>query len=696
MGSYGTIDEAGGSEGTIEIKIKTLDSRSYSLRVNKQMPVPALKEQIASLTGVLTEQQRLICRGKVLKDDQLLSAYHVEDGHTLHLVVRQPSDGSHSYAADPSTVSQGNSSRVGPRVVIETLNIPDQGEGLPPEISQIVSAVLGSFGLSGAGISREGGNERISSATNISRMQSEDSSLRGHSGGLAGAFGIPAATSQPPVIPDSLTTMSRFLNLMTSEFANIGRGSENLEEVSQRSGLGDAPPSTHSGTVQAGLPTPESLANILSSTRQFLIQQVAGYLQAFANQLENQGSITDSSVRLNSQHSAIRMGAVLHHLGAFILELGRTVMTLRLGTSTAEAVVNAGPAVFISPTGPNPLMVQPLSFQTGSSLGGIQVANWPSGSSWGSSYGSGFHPRRIDIQIRRASNGGSDRAENQPPSAQANPSENSGGENNADSSASINPGTEEAGVRAMPFRTMVAAVPPSFNQVGSDSRGHPLGIYYPVVGRLQPVASSENVFSERPTHTSYEQHLAGGGSGQTSVSNSIPQQHNTVENPERDGSPTEARNWEPTSRGVNINIVSSSTARHNQQTVREISGSVVEFLQTLFPGGDVNNEEASINGVPVGEPRQDAGIASAEPSVSEVGTGASDDGILLSNLLRQIMPYISQHALSGSSNAENVTRGRVEEDSSSLPNAEETEAGTSRRHRNSDSAASSTKRQKTD
>lgn len=42
-----------------------------------QMPVPALKEQIASVTGVLSEQQRLICRGKVLKDDQLLSAYRI-------------------------------------------------------------------------------------------------------------------------------------------------------------------------------------------------------------------------------------------------------------------------------------------------------------------------------------------------------------------------------------------------------------------------------------------------------------------------------------------------------------------------------------------------------------------------------------------------------------------------------------------
>ena len=41
------------------------------------MAVPALKEQLASVVGVPAENQRLICRGKVLKDDQLLSAYSI-------------------------------------------------------------------------------------------------------------------------------------------------------------------------------------------------------------------------------------------------------------------------------------------------------------------------------------------------------------------------------------------------------------------------------------------------------------------------------------------------------------------------------------------------------------------------------------------------------------------------------------------
>ncbi|KAF3667252.1 hypothetical protein FXO37_10109 [Capsicum annuum] len=128
------------------------------------VPVPALKEQIATVTGVLTEQQRLICRGKVLKDDQLLSAYHVEDGHTLHLVVRQPSSES---TPDPQDIkfkiaatasasragySQGN--RVSPGVVVGYSS--EHGGGIFPDLNRIVAAVLGSVGIASAGSGNEG------------------------------------------------------------------------------------------------------------------------------------------------------------------------------------------------------------------------------------------------------------------------------------------------------------------------------------------------------------------------------------------------------------------------------------------------------------------------------------------------------------------------------------------------------------
>lgn len=89
--------------------------------------------------------------------------------------------------------------------------------------------------------------------------------------------------------------------------------------------------------------------------------------------------------------------------------------------------MNAGPSVFISSTGPNPIMVQvisfnelsslcstryvyllsavlciqPLPFQPGASFGSVPVGTVQHGSGVaGSSAATGFMPRNIDIRIR--------------------------------------------------------------------------------------------------------------------------------------------------------------------------------------------------------------------------------------------------------------------------------------------------------
>jgi hypothetical protein len=80
------------------------------------------------------------------------------------------------------------------------------------------------------------------------------------------------------------------------------------------------------------------------------------------------------------------MGMAMQHMGAMLFELGRTMMMLRMGQSPVciicyvtnllfpcfddskslpilqpEAFVNAGPAVYINSTGPNPIMVQVIN-----------------------------------------------------------------------------------------------------------------------------------------------------------------------------------------------------------------------------------------------------------------------------------------------------------------------------------------------
>ena len=69
------------------LMIKTLDDKQFPITLMSTSSVPELKEMITSETGVGSNRQRLIFRGKVLKNDSSIDAYAIQDGHTLHLVV---------------------------------------------------------------------------------------------------------------------------------------------------------------------------------------------------------------------------------------------------------------------------------------------------------------------------------------------------------------------------------------------------------------------------------------------------------------------------------------------------------------------------------------------------------------------------------------------------------------------------------
>ncbi|KAJ7957466.1 Large proline-rich protein bag6 [Quillaja saponaria] len=705
-----------GSETTIEIKIKTLDSQTYTLRVDKQMPVPALKEQIASITGVLSDQQRLICRGKVLKDDQLLSAYHVEDGHTLHLVVRQPvlplSDGLPNHSAtDPnSSTSQGHNNQVAPGVVIETFSMPVHGSGVPLEVNRLVSAVLGSIGMSSIFSGSEGidvrehhprGLERTSGSSgmsDLSQPQHEQAGVQGPSDRSPNTFGLPSAVSfgpmQPPVISDSLSTLSQYLSHISRELDAIIREADNVQaaEVPRTEGSGSA-----SGTATDGLSTPASLAAVFLSTRQMFVEQAGTCLLQLAGQLESQANVTDPLLRSSTQSNAWRTGSLFYNLGAFLLELGRTTMTLHLGQTQSEAVVNGGPAVFISPSGPNPIMVQPLPFQSGTSFGAIPMTATQPGSLPGG-LSSGFHPRRIDIQIRRGPSTTTpnatreERGGTEPRTVQSNPSENSGNQ----ATSRVSEGTSfagESGIRVMPFRTMVAAVPSSFSRVPSESSDNSTGLYYPVLGRFQHVSGHG---TEQGSQPSTEQHPSNLQTEQQSVSGFTVQRQN-IEDPTRNGSlPTADTRQEPSNtRTININILSANGTHNNQDSERQIPNNVLQYLRALFPGGEIHVEDPSLQGTatPVSEhlgaSRGVAHVPEAEPRVT-------DEGVYLSNLLREIMPLISCQAVSETNappEGVNVSEDLTARNSSTHV---ETDVGTSRRQSGHEPNPPNSKRQKTE
>ncbi|KAL3340754.1 hypothetical protein AABB24_029068 [Solanum stoloniferum] len=427
-GSSTSNDSGGNSESTMVLNIKTLDSQTYTFNVDKNLQVSALKDKLASQIGVPVEQQRLIFRGKVLKDNHLLSEYHVENGDTLHLVLRQsqlqaPSGSSTGEATtnnvnrgqEPQPTAGGSRNRIGQishSVVLGTFNVGDSGEGLVPDLNRVIGAVLNTVGIgnmtggqlpgvqASAPAPHPQGNESLSQ----SGSQQSGQAFSGQSLPQVVQIPLGAAIAVPSInlpLLDSLITLSEFMDGMEHVFSRNG-----YPPNQSPNNAGD-PPAVQLPTHDRGLSSPEVLSLALRQAERLFGGQVIAALSHFAGQLERGRVSSDPALRGQVQTESVLIGQVMQHLGALLLELGRTILTLRMGQSPAESSVNAGPAVYISSTGPNPIMVQPFPLQT-SSLFGNSAAVPPNPGTFGA-LGIGNAPRHVNIHIHavgaRATNG---------------------------------------------------------------------------------------------------------------------------------------------------------------------------------------------------------------------------------------------------------------------------------------------------
>ncbi|GJZ68170.1 ubiquitin-like domain-containing protein CIP73 isoform X3 [Tanacetum coccineum] len=333
--------ELKGSGSTLEINVKTLDSQLHNFEVDKNMLVSVFKEKIASEVDLPVEQQRLIFRGKVLKDEDHLSEYHVENGHTLHLVARQPSE-FQSSAGSPNADATARSNNTG------LFRIP----------SHHYSTTIGTILNVRAPIPLT-----ISSTSNLVDI-------------------IP--------IPDSLYTISEFMDRMERALSQNGYQPSNSTEGA----LAPAELPTNA----RGLLSPAALAVVLRHAQRLLIGPTIDSLSHTARRLEEEVGCTDVNVRTEIHTEAMQSGLAMQHLGALLLELGRTMLTLRIGQSHVESFVNAGPAIYISSSGPNPIMAQPFPLQTNSLFGDHHASPTMNPMAF-NPMGVGAVPRHLNIHI---------------------------------------------------------------------------------------------------------------------------------------------------------------------------------------------------------------------------------------------------------------------------------------------------------
>lgn len=109
------------------------------------------------------------------------------------------------------------------------------------------------------------------------------------------------------------------------------------------------------------------------------------------------------------------------------------------------------------------------------------------------------------------------------------------------------------------------------------------------------------------------------------------------------------------SRVVSINILAGGGTQNNQEPERQVPSSVLQFLRALFPGGEIHVEDTSLNGTTAGSTSEHAATSGGSSHVPEAEPRVSDEGIFLSNILREIMPLISQQAGSEGNPSEDQT-----------------------------------------
>ncbi|KAF8892772.1 hypothetical protein CPB84DRAFT_1783496 [Gymnopilus junonius] len=92
----------------IQINVKGPSELKLQISITTDKTVLELKQAIAAKSDVEAERQRLIYSGRVLKDDDLLSVYKIQSGHTLHMVkgVARSTAGSSSSSGASSTPQQ--------------------------------------------------------------------------------------------------------------------------------------------------------------------------------------------------------------------------------------------------------------------------------------------------------------------------------------------------------------------------------------------------------------------------------------------------------------------------------------------------------------------------------------------------------------------------------------------------------------
>lgn len=254
----------------LDVTVKTLDSNTRSFSVEEDITVKDFKVKIAGSVNIPATTQRLIFRGRVLKDEKKLAEYQCH-GQVIHLVEKPPpaSSSSSSRSGSSSSTRAGGSSSDGQNnFFLGAVHLPAEVTD-PAEIQQTVQQVL-------SGMGDLGRNARVTS-----RSSADGSSVDVH-------INLGPIAIQTPLTPAQLR-MNQIRNMLRQANAAI-----NTLEATLRSSPSNTPMSGSMNRVRS------SPATSASSTSQTQSRSTT----TAASQMENNTSASTSSRKPGSSSAA--------------------------------------------------------------------------------------------------------------------------------------------------------------------------------------------------------------------------------------------------------------------------------------------------------------------------------------------------------------------------------------------------------
>ncbi|XP_030522824.1 ubiquitin domain-containing protein DSK2b-like isoform X1 [Rhodamnia argentea] len=153
MGSEGDSSDArvGGGEEGVVVNIRCSNGSKFTVKTGLDSTVEAFKAVLAQSCDVPADQQRLIYKGRILKDSETLESYGLQADHTVHMVRGLP-----SATPPPPATSGGGISDTAPGVTRGVGSNDSGGAGLGaslfPGLGLNALGGGGASGLFGAGL----------------------------------------------------------------------------------------------------------------------------------------------------------------------------------------------------------------------------------------------------------------------------------------------------------------------------------------------------------------------------------------------------------------------------------------------------------------------------------------------------------------------------------------------------------------